>query len=60
MKIPTSGERLFMYEGNSNQKALKPLKWYKTLATAKGRAEAGVFLIEGDRAIRQIISSHPK
>lgn len=48
-----------MYEGNSNEKSLKPLKWYKTLAIAKGRAESGVFLIEGDRAIRQIIASHP-
>jgi len=38
---------------------LKPLKWYKKLATKKGRLEAGAFLVEGDRAIRQIISSHP-
>ena len=46
-----------MYEGT---KFLKPLKWYKTLATAKGRAEAGVFLIEGARAVRQVVASHPK
>jgi TrmH family RNA methyltransferase len=38
---------------------LRPLKWYKKLATRKGRLEAGAFLVEGDRAIRQIISSHP-
>ncbi len=38
---------------------LKPLKWYKALATKKGRLEAGAFLVEGDRAIRQIIGSHP-
>jgi TrmH family RNA methyltransferase len=38
---------------------LRPLKWYKKLATKKGRLEAGAFLVEGDRAIRQIISSHP-
>jgi len=38
---------------------LKPIKWYKMLATSKGRREAGVFLIEGDRAIRQIIESRP-
>jgi TrmH family RNA methyltransferase len=38
---------------------LRPLKWYKKLATGKGRLEAGSFLVEGDRAIRQIISSHP-
>jgi len=29
------------------------------LATRKGRREAGVFLIEGDRAIRQIIENRP-
>ncbi len=38
---------------------LKPLRWYKKLATKKGRLEAGAFLVEGDRAIKQIISSHP-
>ncbi|MDD5591360.1 MAG: RNA methyltransferase, partial [Dehalococcoidales bacterium] len=38
---------------------MKPIKWYKTLATTKGRREAGVFLVEGDRAIRQIIESRP-
>jgi TrmH family RNA methyltransferase len=39
--------------------ALKSLKWYKTLATRKGRLEAGAFLVEGDRSIKQIISSNP-
>ena len=39
---------------------LKPLKWYKKLATQKGRWEAGAFLVEGDRAIKQIISSQPE
>jgi TrmH family RNA methyltransferase len=39
--------------------SLKPLRWYKKLATKKGRLEAGAFLVEGDRAIKQIISSHP-
>ncbi|MFC1991804.1 TrmH family RNA methyltransferase [Chloroflexota bacterium] len=39
--------------------ALKPIKWYKSLATRKGRLGAGAFLIEGDRAIKQIISSNP-
>ena len=38
---------------------LKPLKWYKKLATRKGRLEAGAFLVEGDKAIRQIISNQP-
>jgi len=49
-----------MYEENSNEKSLKPLKWYKMLATAKGRTESGVFLIEGDRAVRQIMDSNPQ
>ena len=38
---------------------LKPLKWYKELAAKKGRLESGAFLVEGERAIGQIISSHP-
>ena len=38
---------------------LKPLKWYKKLATKKGRLEAGAFLVEGNRAIRQIIDNRP-
>lgn len=38
---------------------LKPLKWYKKLATEKGRLEAGAFLVEGDRAIKQIVDGHP-
>ena len=37
---------------------LKPLKWYKKLAMEKGRLEAGAFLVEGDRAVRQIINNH--
>ncbi len=38
---------------------LKPLKWYKKLSTGKGRLEAGAFAVEGDKAINQIISTHP-
>ena len=44
---------------NNKTTSLKPIKWYKTLTTTKGRREAGVFLIEGDRAIRQIIEGRP-
>jgi len=43
----------------SERVPLKPLKWYKELATVKGRMKAGVFLIEGDRAVQQIIASQP-
>ncbi|MDD5311467.1 MAG: RNA methyltransferase [Dehalococcoidia bacterium] len=39
--------------------SLKPLKWYKSLATGRGRLEAGAFLVEGSRAIDQVISSDP-
>jgi len=38
---------------------LKSIKWYKNLATRKGRLEAEAFLIEGDKTIKQIISSNP-
>jgi RNA methyltransferase, TrmH family len=38
---------------------LKPLKWYRDLLKIKGRTENGAFLIEGDRAIAQVIDSHP-
>jgi RNA methyltransferase, TrmH family len=39
--------------------ALKPLKWYKALASRKGRLAAGAFLVEGERAVSQIIRSQP-
>jgi TrmH family RNA methyltransferase len=38
---------------------LKPLTWYRELEERKGRLEAGAFLVEGDKAIRQIIASNP-
>jgi TrmH family RNA methyltransferase len=38
---------------------LKPLSWYKKLASRKGRLAAGAFIVEGDRAIRQVISRRP-
>lgn len=38
---------------------LRPLNWYKKLATKKGRLKAGEFVVEGDKAIRQIIGSYP-
>ena len=38
---------------------LKPIKWYKNLATKEGRLEARAFLVEGTRAIKQVISNHP-
>jgi TrmH family RNA methyltransferase len=38
---------------------LQPLSWYKKLATKKGRLAAGVFLVEGQRAIEQIQHCQP-
>lgn len=38
---------------------LKPLAWYKKLATKKGRLEAGAFLVEGNRAIAQMARCDP-
>ncbi|MFC2007579.1 TrmH family RNA methyltransferase [Chloroflexota bacterium] len=45
---------------NDRTTPLKPLKWYKTLASRKGRREADAFIVEGERSIRQIIGSHPE
>ena len=39
--------------------SLKPFKWYRRLATKKGRLEAGAFIVEGTKPINQIISNHP-
>jgi TrmH family RNA methyltransferase len=39
--------------------ALKPVRWYRDLLKIKGRMENGAFLIEGDRAIAQVINNHP-
>ncbi len=44
---------------DDSPRELKPIKWYRSLATGKGRRQAEAFLIEGDRAIKQIISSNP-
>ena len=38
---------------------LKPLKWYKKLSDKKERLDAGVFLVEGPRAVVQIMSAAP-
>ena len=39
--------------------ALKPVKWYRDLATREGRLSAGAFLVEGERAIAQVVESSP-
>ncbi|MEA1958321.1 MAG: RNA methyltransferase [Chloroflexota bacterium] len=41
-------------------KSLKPLKWYKGLASGKERANSGVFLIEGDRGVEQVVKNQPE
>jgi RNA methyltransferase, TrmH family len=42
----------------SDDTPLKPLKWYKNLADRKERLEAGVFLVEGERAVKQIAENN--
>ncbi len=36
---------------------MKPLKWYRSLQTSRVRREEGVFLVEGERSISQVINS---
>ncbi|MFO8143488.1 MAG: RNA methyltransferase [Dehalococcoidales bacterium] len=38
---------------------LRSIKWYRKLALMKGRRETGFFLMEGDRAIRQVMDISP-
>jgi len=42
-----------------DQGLTQPVKWYKRLTAAKGRAEAGAFIIEGVRHISQVIAAAP-
>jgi TrmH family RNA methyltransferase len=37
---------------------LRPLKWYRELAGTRAWREAGAFLVEGDRAVRQVMALH--
>lgn len=39
---------------------LKPFKWYKKLSSRRNRLESGAFVVEGDRAIRQIMQASPE
>ncbi len=39
---------------------LKPLSWYKELSEGKSRRESGCFLVEGERAIRQVAGIRPE
>lgn len=38
----------------------KPLKRYRDLTDKKGRLCAGAFLVEGEKAIRQVLVNHPE
>ena len=38
----------------------RSLRWYRELAEKKGRLEAGAFIVEGDKAIRQVAAGHPE
>lgn len=39
---------------------LKPLKWYKSLSTKKGRQDSGCFIVEGVRSIQQVLGQCPQ
>lgn len=39
---------------------LRPLKWYRELAGKKARQEVGAFLVEGERAVRQVMALQPR
>jgi len=38
---------------------LKPLKWYRSLHTGKSRRQENCFIIEGVKAVQQVVTSHP-
>jgi TrmH family RNA methyltransferase len=38
----------------------KSLKWYRELADKKARMSAGAFLVEGEKAIRQVLENQPE
>ena len=42
-----------------DKELLKPIKWYASLNTHKGRRDTGCFLIEGERSIDQIKTVSP-
>jgi TrmH family RNA methyltransferase len=42
---------------NAEDSGLKPLKWYSALADKKARMESGAFIVEGERAMCQIMLS---
>jgi TrmH family RNA methyltransferase len=43
-----------------DKELLKPIKWYASLNTHKGRRDTGCFLIEGERSIDQIRDTDPE
>ena len=47
-------------ESNPRDSAPHSLKYYRKLATREGRLEAGAFVVEGERAVRQIAENRPQ
>jgi len=45
---------------NRQNPPLRPLKWYRKLAARKGRLEADAFVVEGERAVRQVVETMPE
>ena len=53
------GEAAISNTANRKAIPLRPVKWYKNLVALKGRQESGAFLIEGYRAIKQVLDNYP-
>jgi RNA methyltransferase, TrmH family len=48
-----------LFRGEITHMPAESLKWYRQLADRKGRLETGFFLVEGEKAIKQIVASQP-
>jgi tRNA G18 (ribose-2'-O)-methylase SpoU len=46
-------------DGSGDGYRVRPVKWYRALSCARDRMENGAFLLEGEKAVRQIMHNHP-
>lgn len=49
-----------IHKGKMGAHPLKPVKWYKSLSTKKGRITEDAFIIEGKIAVDHILTHHPE
>lgn len=59
MPFPRKRESMY-FSCQAYTNPMKPLSFYKSLRDAKVRHDAGMFLVEGVRAVTQIAASHPE